>query len=542
MPEIHEEHEPESLDVGRIFGILRRRHLHFLIPLFAGWLVVWIASWVLPPRYKSTTTILVEQPTMPQNYVLPNINDDLQSRLQSMSTQILSRTRLLMIIERLHLYGGAGDSSTAEERVDKMRKDIYVELVRDPQRQDISAFKISYSAKDPHVAQQVTGELTNLFINENLKTREQESEGTTSFIESQLEQARESLSEQEAKVRQFEAQHEGALPTQEASNLQILAGLQAQLQNEQDGLNTAKQQRVYLQAMLSEEKAAQSKNRPLNSDQPGQVGPADLALIDQQLDKLRDQLADLSSRYTDRYPDVQRLKDQIAKLEAQRNSVVAALKRRAAEPKADSDSPAANAVVDPAGSAAIRQLQGQLQANQLEIANRESAIEGLKTRINEYQGRLNLTPATEQELADLTRGYEQSKANYDDLLKKKNQSEMATSMEQMQQGERFTMLDPPSLPTKPDFPNRLKFCGIGLGVGLALGLIVAGSFALLDDRLYTEKEIKALLPVAVISEIPEVASPLDEQIAKRKQAWGWAASALVLVTIVAGSVFSYLRN
>jgi uncharacterized protein involved in exopolysaccharide biosynthesis len=187
-------------------------------------------------------------------------------------------------------------------------------------------------------------------------------------------------------------------------------------------------------------------------------------------------------------------------------------------------------------------LQGQLEANQLEITNRESSIESLKARINEYQGRLNMTPATEQELAELTRGYDQSKANYDDLLKKKNQSEMATSMEQMQQGERFTMLDPPSLPTKPDFPNRLKFCGIALAVGLALGLIVAGGFEFFDDRLHSEKEIKALLPIAVISEIPEMVNPLDEQLAKRRLAQGWVASAVVLVTIAAGSVLSYLTN
>ena len=115
------------------------------------------------------------------------------------------------------------------------------------------------------------------------------------------------------------------------------------------------------------------------------------------------------------------------------------------------------------------QLQGQLQANRAEIANREQAIAGLKAKVSEYQARLNEEPVREQQLADLTRGYDQSKANYDELLKKKNESKMATSMEQMQKGERFRMLDPPSLPLKPDFPNRLKFCGIGLGFGLALG-------------------------------------------------------------------------
>jgi uncharacterized protein involved in exopolysaccharide biosynthesis len=197
---------------------------------------------------------------------------------------------------------------------------------------------------------------------------------------------------------------------------------------------------------------------------------------------------------------------------------------------------------EPTLSPAGRQLQGQLQANQLEIKNRESSIARLKERIDEYQGRLNLEPATEQELADLTRGYDQSKANYDDLLKKKDQSVMATSMEEMQQGERFTMLDPPSLPSKPDFPNRLKFCGIGLGVGLALGLLIAGGLEFMDDRLHSEREIKALLPIAVISEIPAITSPLDEVKTKRRLALGWTMTALVFVTIAAGSAFSFLHN
>lgn len=534
MPELTEESRSEKPDLNRLVGLAGRRYWHFLIPMFCGWLLVWGASWVLSPRYKSTTLILVEQPTMPQNYVAPNITDDLQTRLQTISEQILSRTRLLFIIDRLHLYGAGRTQATPDSKVERMRKDIVVDLVRNPQGGLISGFKISYSAKDPHLAQQVTGELTSLFISENLKVREQQSQGTTSFIEAQLEEARAALADQEAKVRQFEGQHEGALPEQQASNLQILSGLQSQLQNEQDALNTSKQQRVYLQAMIAEARTAAGKARPSLTGGAG-AGPTDLATIDDELQKMRAQLAELSSRYTDRYPDVQNLKNQIAKTEAMRNNLIASEKRGAgSQPHSEEG--------DQPTSAEVRQLQGQLQANQLEIANRERAVKQLQGRIGEYQGRLNAIPATQQQLADLNRGYEQSKANYDDLLKKRDQSQMATSMEQMQQGERFTILDPPSLPIQPDFPNRLKFFGIGLGVGLALGMIVAGGFEFLDDRLHTEKEIKALLPIAVISEIPEISSPLDEQIEGKKAKLQWAMAALVLVIIFAGGVFSYLHG
>jgi uncharacterized protein involved in exopolysaccharide biosynthesis len=188
------------------------------------------------------------------------------------------------------------------------------------------------------------------------------------------------------------------------------------------------------------------------------------------------------------------------------------------------------------------QLQSQLRANQLEISNREQSISALKSRINDYQARLNEEPAVEQQLADLNRGYTQSQENYNDLLRKKNQSVMATNLEQVQQGERFTMLDPPSLPLKPDFPNRMKFCGIGLGVGLALGLVVAGGFEFLDDRMYSEKDIKKLFDVAVLSEIPEIQLPSDERLAMRRATLGWSVTALVIVTILAGSAFSFLHG
>jgi succinoglycan biosynthesis transport protein ExoP len=145
-------------------------------------------------------------------------------------------------------------------------------------------------------------------------------------------------------------------------------------------------------------------------------------------------------------------------------------------------------------------------------------------------------------LADRTRGYDQSKANYDELLKKKNQSEMATSMERLQQGERFRILDPPGLPMKPVFPDRLKFCGIGLGVGLVLGVVVAGGFEMMDDRLYSEKQIEDLMPVAAISEIPKILNPSDDRSRKRRMWLGWGMAGLVFATIVAGSAFNYLHG
>jgi len=537
MVEELEDEKSEGLNLQHYLGVVRRRHLHFLIPLFLGWVMVWGASWVLPPRYLSSTLILVEQPTMPKDYVTPNVNDDLQERMQSITQQILSRTRLLHIIDEFKLYSGGHAQRSPDQKVDLMRKDIVIDLVRD-ERNRITAFNVSYSSRSPRMAQQVTSELTDLFINENLEERQHQSGDTTEFLEAQLETARKALSDQEQKIREFKGQHVGEMPGQLASNLQILQGLQSQLQNEEDSLNTARQQHVYLQTLADQYRALQGS--PKNTDGSSMGLPA----LDQELDKLKAQLADLRSHYTDRHPDVRKLKDQIAQTEKMRDQLLAGLNAKGAENAGDGASAAnaANQNADPAQASLLAPIQSQLRSNQLEIANREHSVAALKAKVEDYQGRLNQEPIREQQLADLTRGYEQSQASYDDLLKKTNESKMATSMELLQQGERFSIVDPPSLPTKPDFPNRLKFCGIGLGVGLALGLVFAGGFEMMDDRIYDEKEFSKLLPVGVISEIPAIARPEDE-LRERRQLWlGWAVGAVVSATILVGSALSYLRG
>jgi len=536
MAEEFEDKVVPGFDVRHYWGVMRRRHIHFLLALFIGWAIVWGASWVLPARYRSTTLILVEQPTMPKDYVTPNVNDDLQERLQSITQQILSRTRLLHIIDQLNLYANQRASLTPDDKVELMRKEIEIELVRDPQNR-VSAFNVSYSAHDPRVAQQVTSEVTNLFINENLEVRQQQSEDTTKFLGDQLEEARKSLADQEEKVRLFKAQHVGEMPAQLATNLQILSGLQSQLQNEEDALNSARQQHVYLQTLADQYRATQG------STGGGDDSSAGLVALDQELDKLKAQLADLTSRYTDRHPDVRKLKEEIAKTEKMRTQLLANVKTTNPAPNggADSQAPASQSVEVTQGSL-LAQIRSQLQSNQVEITNREHSIAALKAKVEEYQSRLNQEPVREQQLADLTRGYDQSKANYDELLKKKNESAMATNMELLQQGERFRIVDRPSFPQKPDFPNRLMFCGFGLGAGLLLGVVVVLAFEELDHRVYDEKELKDLLPIPVIAEIPEVIGPADKR-RQRQRAWlTWATTGLVVCSILAGSAFSYLRG
>jgi uncharacterized protein involved in exopolysaccharide biosynthesis len=188
------------------------------------------------------------------------------------------------------------------------------------------------------------------------------------------------------------------------------------------------------------------------------------------------------------------------------------------------------------------EVRSQLKANQIEMTNRQRAIKDLEGEISAYQGRLNSTPVREQQLADITRDYDQSRANYESLLAKKNQSELATNLEKRQQGENFRILDPPGLPSKPYSPNRFRLALTGLFLGLVLGVVSAGVAEYVDDRIYNEAELKKLLSTEVMTEIPPILSSNEEKL-RRRENWMMALTAfLVLTMALAGTAFNYLRG
>jgi polysaccharide chain length determinant protein (PEP-CTERM system associated) len=518
------------IDFNQIKGMIRRRRWQFLVPFFCGWALVWGASWLIPSTYRSGTLILVEQPSVPEKYVVSNIDSDIQHQLDSITQQILSRTRLIRIIESLGLYPEARKHKSPEDLVETMRKDIEIELTHGDDKK-LSAFNIYYASRDPKMAQKATSELANLFITENLEERQKRSENTTSFLQDQLDQARAKLAAQEAKLRVFKDQHLGELPTQTQSNLQILTGLQNQLQANQDSLNRAKQQNAYLESLINQYRAMDSGSKPGET-----VGSVGLAAIDKELDQLKAQLADLTSHYTDKHPDVRKTKEQIARTEKMRARIIAERNNPATNSNTDGT---ADTSLDPK-TAPMLEMESQLKANRLEISSREAEIKDEQNKINQYQARLNMAPVMEQQYADITRDYDQSKTDYEALLAKKNQSEMSTDLEKTQQGEHFRMLDPPNLPVRPYKPNRLMLCGAGLALGFVLGAGLAFGQEKASGKIYSEREIEKLVPFEVIVEIPPIES-LEEQLSSRRGAWVAGAAAVVIAGfILLGSSLTYL--
>jgi len=530
-----EDESLEKVDWSKYWEILSRRRWWLANTAFLVWGLACAAAWLLPAVYRSETVILVEQQKVPEQYVVSNVAANMQERLDSMTQQILSRTRLLQIMNDLQLYPKLRGRVTSDELVERMRQDIQIEMVQSTSRRgELTAFKVAYLSGDPALAQRVTAQLTSLFIEENSKARQKQSEQTTAFLDSQLTESRDNLSEQEAKVKEFKSRNLGELPEQVQSNMQILSGLQTRMQQEMDSLGRAKQQGVYLESLMAQWRSLETN---LKSAAPGGT-PAP----GQDLASLRAQLAELSSRYTENHPDVRKLKDRIATMER--------LQQQAdtKAPSASQDAPGGDGRPHPTTYSDLQamsprmEVESQLKANKLEIENHQRTIEQLGKQIEDYQARLNLTPVREQQLANLTRDYEQSRKNYEQLLAKRDQSEMATNLERQQEGEQFRVLDPPNLPQKPYSPNRLKFNLIGLVAGLGLGMVLLAGSEAMDDRVYSKDDLSRIVAAPVLTEIPPLPTAYERKVQTIGDWFGRVELSLMVVLTAVGFAWTYLRG
>jgi uncharacterized protein involved in exopolysaccharide biosynthesis len=257
-----------------------------------------------------------------------------------------------------------------------------------------------------------------------------------------------------------------------------------------------------------------------------------------QLAALQAQLSDLEGRYTDRYPDILRLKQQISELEAQQAKEPASPPEVAAASATD-----ATAATHPTGEASpVIQLRGELSANELQIKREKEKIKRIEDQIESYQSRLNSTPAREQQAAAVTRDYDQSRTYYETLLSKKLQSEMATNLEERRQGEQFRMIDPPSLPQRPYWPNRLALSLSGLAIGLAIGVAIVALLDFLNPRLTLESELVEFVNSGYILALPSLATEQELARDHRGHVVEAVAAGLLAAIIPAITFLSFYRH
>lgn len=470
-------------------AILKRRYRLILISAFVCVVLGVGVTRIIPPKYESQTLILVDQPKVPVDYVKPVVATDLNDQLSSMKEQILSRSRLEPIIKKFNLYPGA--ALKMDDRVALTQKAIGIKPIPSS-KSNVPGFFITFTGSDPHQAQDVCTQITSLFVNENLNARTESAQNTTTFIKQQLDESKRNLDEQDAKLAAFEQKYFGRLPDQAQTNSNTLQALTTQLDAATQSLIRQQQSVTFLQSMVSQQ------TQSLQNAEPA----AAAAIVDErktQLKALQQQKQALQTQYTPDHPDVVEITRKISDLQAQ----------IAAAPAEASAASATRPITRP-DTPQLQELKAQLRSAEQAMQDAKAEQVRIETAVRTYESRIESTPQVEAEYKQLTRDHQTALDFYNSLLKKLNDSSMATELEQRQQGEQFRVMDPPNLPESRKFPKRSIFAAGGFGMGLIFGLLLAAWFEYRDTSLRSERDVWAftkLSTLAVISHIDGLSEP-----------------------------------
>ena len=469
-------------------AMLRRRWVLIVTLALVGGPLAYGVSRVLPNKFKSQTLVLIEQPTISPTIVAPVDSSDINQRLSSMQQQILSRSRLEPIIRQFNLYPQDVNRKSMDELVLRLQKAIEVTPIlpmAETRAQQLPGFYVAVTMDNAKNAQEVCTAITSMFIEQSIRQRQEHSETTTNFLAQELASAKASLDDQDAKLAAFKSRYMGELPEDEPTNLNLLTGLTSQLDASTQALARAQQDKTFNESLLSQQVSA------WQSSQTGH----DPETLEQQLIAAQAHLAQLEISYTNDYPDVIKAKADIANLQ-----------KKIAE-SSDGPSKVTGSSKGPKSSAEpaqIQQLRAQVHNDDLMIVAKTKEQEQIRKQIAMYQERVQSSPAVEQQYKELTRGYQTALDSYNDLQKKRDNSEMAVNLERKQEGEQFSVLDPANLPDKPSFPNRPLFALGGLAGGLALGLGIAFFLEMKDSSFKTERDVEFALHLPVLAMVPAI--------------------------------------
>jgi polysaccharide chain length determinant protein (PEP-CTERM system associated) len=517
----------ETFDITKYLDMALRRKwwiiISFLLTILGGLTFILIT----PPIYEAETLILIQAQKVPENLVQPIVSGDVDTRLKTIMQQVTSRTNLEEIIQKYKLYANLGSDLSIDRKVEKMREKIKIDISREGKSRNstITAFTVTFRDEDPKTVMEVTNTLASNFISENLRARESQALGTSGFLADELENVIRSLKEKEEHLKQYREKFMGGLPEQLDTNLRILERLQAQQDQVNSNLRDAANRKLSIEKTIEEARKA-GANR--GSSTPDQGEDA------KDLVSLKNKLAAMEAKYTQKHPDVIRLKKMIEKLEAE-------------EPHKVSDSTERNAEPPFVDKTVIRQLKDV----NLEVETLKDETNKLKSQIKWYQTKVEETPKREQELLSLQRDYNNLQELHKSLLNRKLEAEIAVSMEKKQKGEQFRVIDPAKIPTFPVEPDLRKIILMTLFLGLGLGVGLAYLLETMDSSFKTPDEAEKGLDIPVLISIPIRYTDNEIRSMKKKQiiafasvGMGFLLSAIGLILGVKGlgTTINYVKN
>ena len=530
-----------TIGLAMIIEVVRRRFHLALLPFLFVMAAGLSLAMFLPSLWTAKSTILVDRQKIPESFVKSTITTDVEAQLLGLSQQIMSSGQLMKIIEAHNLYPELRQKRSADEVVERMRRNIRIEVQnddRDRRNPRTVGFSVLYTTTTPKTAMTIANELAALYVNEDVRYREKHSVSASEFLDTQLKEVRERLQNQERRVAEFKERNMGELPEQREANLRTLDRLQQQLQSAQETLRRANERRQLLTQTLAEvDQTGGAVAGPAGSPNPS---PAEAAAA--RLSVLKQELAQMQSRYNDKYPDVVALKDQIRALEAKMAAEPAAAARetqaKATVAVAKKDGKELRAVPQ---NSYVQNLLQQLDQATVEARTSTDEVRGLRDQIALYQRRIENTPRREQEAAQITRDYESTRELFRSLLSKRGEAEMAADLEQRQQGEHFRIIDAAGLPDRPAGPNRFRLVLVALVLALGVSGIAVVIAEHTDTSYRSAEEVRMLEMVPVLSTIPKIVTERDRRRRLRQRRLGTAAVAVGLLAVI-GSSFAFAHN
>lgn len=477
-------HRPLVLD--DYLAMLKRRAWLILTPVLVLPIIGYAVSYTISPQYRSQTLVLIEGQKVPEGYVKPVIASDLDSRLDSIKEQLFSRSRMQPIVERYNLYPSS--RYTIDDRIEMVRKDIAIVPIQSHISSSavLPGFTVSFKASDAHTAQLVCADITSLFVGENQRSRGDSAQGTTDFLKSQLDEAKRGLDDQDAKLAEFQRKYMGRLPGEESPNVNMLTSLNTQLEAATQALQRMEQDRSYQESMLTQQVATQATLAP-GSTGAAAASPSSLQT---ELQILLAQEADLTSHYTNDYPDVIAVRRKIGDV-----------RHQIAQAPPPSVGPVSSTAPSRFDSPAVVQMRAQMRSADLGILQKRREQAQVQAQIHSYQDKIESTPAIAAEYKQLTRDYQTTLDEYNDLKGKMNSAKMATDLEKRAQGEQFRVMDDANLPDAPFSPNRPIFAVGGLVFGLALGIGLAALLEYRNTAVRSERDIYAFTKLPTLGVI-----------------------------------------
>ena len=535
-----------ALDVEDYIDVIRRHKTWILGPTFAALVASVVAAFLWPDTYISTAVIRVVPPQIPENFVPTNINTDIQGRVNSMTQVILSRATLTNIINTHGLYQKERARMPLDDVIESMRlHDIHIGAVQQSMNQnqgkrEFPAFQIGFAYSNRFLANKVTTDLVARFLEENQRETSLQTTSTTQFLQDSWEAAKQKLDAIELRLSAFRSRNLGRLPEEQQSNYQQLNAAQVQMLNLNTSMSRVNQEKLVLENQLRifRDQAASLKD-PNQQDQVIQQRNDKLAEKEREVTRLENYLATLREHYRDTYPDVQNAISMLATAKKQRDEVLK---------EETNKKPETVAVRQPSPlyvkegrdlEAAIKQIQGRIEAKDLEMQDLQNQAKSLTENIKSLQGRLAGTPVGIKDYDELIRDRDLAKREYEDLDKRLSTSEMSTKVNNRQQGERLEQLDPPSIPITPTLPNRPVIIAVGTGLGLVLGLFLAGAREVKDTSLKNLKDVRAYTQLPILGSIPLMENDLVVRRRRRLSWLAWSTACLVGVVIMSSSVVYY---